>query len=139
VAEQHRGGTEPAGGFVQGEVAGRPGGSLGPAAAADGRRGHLDRRQPEVEEPGGHLGGPVRRARLQAVVDGDGAGTQSGPRRLVRQRDRQGHRVGAAAAGHQDQVARRQVGHRGADRPAYGSDLRRRPHAPSRYRWPRCR
>lgn len=103
MAEQDGDRAVPLGGRVQGRVAGIPGGGLGAALAADPDGDRLDRVEAELAQPVGDLVGPLGGARLEAVVDGDGADPQTDLGGLEGGGDGERHGVRAAADGDQDQ------------------------------------
>ncbi len=129
------------GGGVEGGVAGVPGGGLGaarpaaaapvrgavrhPCLAADGDGDRLDGVQAEFAQPGGDLGGAQVGARLEAVVDGDAAGAQTGAGGFEGEGGGERHGVGAAGAGHEhERGGGPLVGREAAGRPAvFGEDV----------------
>ncbi len=116
VAEQHGGRAVPLRDRVQRGVPALARGGFGAGAGPshlDGDR--LDRRQAESGEPVGHVLGPLGGAGLQAVVDRDAAGAQAEAGGLERERGGEGHRVGAAGAGDEDERWRRLGGEIGGE------------------------
>jgi len=113
VPEQHGGRAGLLRDLLQGGVPGGSRGRLGAAAARPRGHRHADlvyRVEAQLAEQGGHPAGPLGRPGLQPVVHGHPAAAQAEPGRFVGQRGGQRQRVGAARAGGQHQVSRRQVG-----------------------------
>lgn len=125
MAEQDGGGAVALGGGVEGGVAGVPGGGLGTSVAADGDGDRLDGVEAEFAQPGGDLDGARAGARLEAVVDGDAAGAQTGAGGFEGEGGGERHGVGAAGAGHEhERGGGALVGREAAGRPAvFGEDV----------------
>jgi len=128
VPEQNGSSAEPAGCLLESTVTGGAGCSLRPAGVFDDHRRNLDGVQAKVAQRHRERRGSLGGARLQLVVDGDRARPQAGSRRFERRRRGEGHRIGAAAARHEQEVAGFEVADGGAYSRAYSSNCRCRTH-----------
>lgn len=101
MAEEHGGSAVAFGRVVQRRIARVAGRGLGSAFAAHVDGDGLDGIETQRAEAGGDFGRAEVGAVLEAVVDGDATGPDGELACLEGERGGEGHRVGAAGAGHE--------------------------------------